>query len=35
MRRGTYDEQELEDQLNKRGFMNRFLGGLTRSVRKP
>jgi len=35
MRSGRYDEQELEDQLNKRGFMNRFLGGLTRSVRKP
>jgi high-affinity nickel-transport protein len=35
MRRGEYDEQALEDQLNKRGFMNRFLGGLTRSVRKP
>ena len=35
MRRGTYDEQQLEDHLNKRGFMNRFLGGLTRSVRKP
>jgi high-affinity nickel-transport protein len=35
MRRGTYDEQELEDQLNKRGFMNRILGGLTKSVRKP
>jgi len=35
MRRGTYNEQELEDQLNKRGFMNRFLGGLTKSVRKP
>jgi high-affinity nickel-transport protein len=35
MRRGEYDEQQLEDQLNKRGFMNRFLGGLTRSVRKP
>ena len=30
-----YDEAELEEQLNKRGFMNRFLGGLTRSVRKP
>ena len=30
-----YDEAELEDQLNKRGFMNRFLGGLTKSVRKP
>jgi nickel/cobalt transporter (NiCoT) family protein len=35
MRRGVYDEQALEDQLNKRGFMNRFLGGLTKSVRRP
>ena len=35
MRRGDFDEQQLEDQLNKRGFMNRFLGGLTKSVRKP
>lgn len=35
MRHGDYDEAELEAQLNKRGFMNRFLGGLTRSVRKP
>ncbi len=35
MRRGAYDEKELEDQLNKRGFMNRFLGGLTKSVTKP
>jgi high-affinity nickel-transport protein len=35
MRNGSYNEQELEDQLNKRGFMNRFLGGLTRSVTKP
>ena len=35
MRAGDYDEQELEEQLNKRGFMNRFLGGLTKSVRKP
>ena len=35
MRIGTYDEQTLEDELNKRGFMNRFLGGLTKSVRKP
>ena len=34
MRRGRFDEQQLEDQLNKRGFMNRFLGGLTKSVRK-
>jgi len=35
MRHGTYDEAELEEHLNKRGFMNRFLGGLTKSVRKP
>jgi high-affinity nickel-transport protein len=35
MRQGRFDEQQLEDQLNKRGFMNRFLGGLTKSVRKP
>ena len=34
MRSGRYDEPQLEDQLNKRGFMNRFLGGLTKSVRK-
>jgi high-affinity nickel-transport protein len=35
MRTGRYDERELEAQLNKRGFMNRILGGLTKSVRKP
>ena len=35
MRSGRYDEAQLEDQLNRRGLMNRFLGGLTRSVRKP
>jgi high-affinity nickel-transport protein len=35
MREGRYDEAELEDHLNKRGFFNRFLGGLTKSVRKP
>jgi high-affinity nickel-transport protein len=34
MRRGVYNEQELEEHLNKRGFMNRILGGLTKSVRK-
>jgi nickel/cobalt transporter (NiCoT) family protein len=34
MRHGHYNEAELEAQLNKRGFMNRFLNGLTRSVRK-
>jgi high-affinity nickel-transport protein len=35
MRSGQYDEAELERQLDKRGFMNRFLSGLTKSVRKP
>jgi high-affinity nickel-transport protein len=35
MRSGRYDESELEAQLDKRGFMNRLLGGLTKSVRKP
>jgi nickel/cobalt transporter (NiCoT) family protein len=35
MRRGRFDEKQLEEQLNKRGFMNRLLGGLTKSVRKP
>jgi nickel/cobalt transporter (NiCoT) family protein len=35
MQHGVYDERQLEDQLNKRGFMNRFLNGLTKSVRKP
>ncbi len=35
MRSGRFDEHELEIQLGKRGFMNRFLGGLTKSVTKP
>ena len=35
MRHGDHDEQELEQQLNRRGFMNRFLGGLTKAVAKP
>lgn len=35
MRHGEFDEQELEDQLNHRGFMNRFLGRATRAVTKP
>nr|WP_246284385.1 HoxN/HupN/NixA family nickel/cobalt transporter [Gordonia asplenii] len=35
LRRGRYDEHELEKQLDSRGFMNRFLGGLTKSVTKP
>ena len=35
MRRGDYDEAALEEHLNNRGLMNRFLGGLTKSVTKP
>jgi nickel/cobalt transporter (NiCoT) family protein len=35
LRRGRYDEAELERRLDERGFMNRFLGGLTKAVRKP
>jgi high-affinity nickel-transport protein len=34
MRGGVYDERQLEEHLNKRGLMNRLLGGLTKSVRK-
>ena len=35
MRGGTYDDDELEEQLNKRGLMNRFLGPLARRVDTP
>lgn len=35
LREGDYDEATLERHLDSRGFMNRFLGGLTKSVRKP
>ncbi|MEU6279887.1 HoxN/HupN/NixA family nickel/cobalt transporter [Streptomyces sp. NPDC047028] len=35
MRAGTYDEKELEQHLDSRGFMNRLLGRLTRSVSRP
>ena len=35
MRRGVFDEQALEQQLNNRGLMNRYLGRLTRTVTKP
>ncbi|TRW88034.1 HoxN/HupN/NixA family nickel/cobalt transporter [Mycolicibacterium sp. 018/SC-01/001] len=35
LREGRYDEAALEKHLDSRGFMNRFLGGLTKSVRKP
>jgi nickel/cobalt transporter (NiCoT) family protein len=35
MKKGRYDEAALEEQLNNRGLMNRFLGGLTRSITRP
>jgi high-affinity nickel-transport protein len=35
MRRGAYDDDELEEQLNKRGLMNRFLGRLARRIDVP
>ncbi|NJC73904.1 HoxN/HupN/NixA family nickel/cobalt transporter [Planosporangium thailandense] len=35
MRRGVYDEQALEEQLDKRGLMNRILSGATRAVSRP
>ena len=35
MRHGKYDEAELERQLDKRGFLNRILGRVTRAVTKP
>jgi high-affinity nickel-transport protein len=35
MRTGRYNERQLEEQLEKRGLMNRFLGRLTKTVTKP
>ncbi|HTQ67524.1 MAG TPA: HoxN/HupN/NixA family nickel/cobalt transporter [Solirubrobacteraceae bacterium] len=35
MRGGRYDEAHLEEQLQRRGLLNRFLGCLTRAVRRP
>jgi high-affinity nickel-transport protein len=35
MRHGTYDDRELEEQLAKRGLMNRILGPLGRRVDSP
>jgi len=35
MRQGDYNEAQLEDQLNSRGFMNRFYGRVTRAVKRP
>jgi len=35
MRRGLYDDEQLEEQLNKRGFMNRFFGKLAAKIDTP
>ncbi|GAA2658283.1 HoxN/HupN/NixA family nickel/cobalt transporter [Streptomyces lunalinharesii] len=35
MRAGQFDEHELEKHLANRGFMNRILGRLTRSIKRP
>ncbi len=35
MKTGKFNEEQLEDQLQKRGFMNRFFGRLTKSITKP
>jgi high-affinity nickel-transport protein len=35
MRRGTFDQEELERQLEARGLMNRFFGPLARRIDRP
>ncbi|HYP43640.1 MAG TPA: HoxN/HupN/NixA family nickel/cobalt transporter [Propionibacteriaceae bacterium] len=35
MRRGTYDEAELEQQLSNRGVLSRILGRVTRAIKRP
>ena len=35
MRRGRYNDEELEQQLNARGLMFRFFGKLMRAIRRP
>ena len=35
MRRGTYDEATLDEQLNQRGLMNRVFGRLSQKISKP
>jgi nickel/cobalt transporter (NiCoT) family protein len=35
MRTGAYNDEQLEEQLNKRGLLNRFLGRLSRRVDTP
>jgi nickel/cobalt transporter (NiCoT) family protein len=35
LRKGLYDDEQLEEQLNKRGLMNRFFGPLARRIDTP
>jgi high-affinity nickel-transport protein len=35
IRKGKYNEEELDEQLNKRGLMNRFFGPLARRIDAP
>jgi nickel/cobalt transporter (NiCoT) family protein len=35
MRTGRYNERQLEEQLDKRGLMNRILGRMTKTVTRP
>ncbi len=35
MRRGTFDEEEMERQLNSRGMLNRFFGPMARKIDTP
>ena len=35
MKSGRYDEEQLEDHLRKRGFMNRLFGGRIKTITKP
>ena len=35
LRRGKFDNDELDEQLNKRGLMNRLLGGFARKIDSP
>ncbi len=35
MRRGDHNEVDLEEQLKSRGFMNRFFGHFTKTVKQP
>ena len=35
LRKGLYNDEELEEQLNKRGLMNRFFGKLARRIDAP